>query len=219
MALYAGHLAHRRGLAPRPLTRGQIEAAKKSWNWDLAADLAEDGWRADWAIWLYCAALPEAAEYSWSMLDCVLAIDPATPANLLSWLFRLPQNKPAPTQAWLAQLCRAAARRRKVQLGESTMLSNAVEAFFASPDHENPAFAVLYEAALEYRLWHEHPRAVLALLEQHMRDEKRRTRARQHLLELLRDPPATVNAWRQPWALAAARTLLLTGRLPEIGQP
>lgn len=214
MALYARHLAHRGNRVPRPLTPEQIEAAKTSWAWGLATDLAEDGWRADWAIWLYCVALPDAADYSRSMIDSVLAINPATPANLLSWLFRQPQNRPAPTQAWLAQLCRTAARPSKVGLGKGSMLRTAVDAFLESPDHENPAFALLYEAAFEYTLRYQQPRAALEMLERQLRDEKRRTGARLHLLGLLRDPPATVDAWNLPWIRSAARTLLLTHRLP-----
>lgn len=210
MALYARHRAHSGAREPRDLSQAQIDAAAQSWSWDLASDLAEDGLRADWAIWLHCGELPEAAAYGDVMVREVCAGGSTVQTGMVHWLFRPPQTRPPRAQAWLAQLCRTVSR----QSTHNAPVADAIEAFLKFSAHQAPEYAPLRDAAFDHALRWGQPRATLELLQQLMDDPAHRARARLLLIGLLREPPLTVDAKSLAGFQAAARALLLTNRLP-----
>ncbi len=216
LELYARH-RDRTLKANHAVAEASMAMGKQSWAWKMAPDLAADGWRAEWLIWRHCveAGVTQAIEALPAMGADLLNRNDVIP-HLMPWLIRSPQIDWPQTVEFLIRLLTLAAKQEKSGFASGDigrelrlMMRPAMSATQASLRRQELALKV--RAYLVAVLPADE---LLVLLSEWLATEP--GSARTKILQLAADPPS----WQRLGQMSttdfrrAARTLILTGRLP-----
>ena len=218
LELYARH-RDRSFNAIQPVPTAAMGLGNRSWAWKMEPDLAADGWRADWMIWHHCAAagIEQSNEALPAMIADLTNRTEVIP-HLMPWLIRAPQIESPQTIEFLIRLLTLAAKHERSGFASGD-IGKELRQLMLVPAHTLQASPRRHELAQKVRgyLMAVLPAfELLVLLAEWLAVEP--VAARTRILQLAAKPPDYQRLGQMTTADfgRAARTLILTGRLPAL---